>query len=172
MTDRMPETRTPVVERPPETVSAPVTRREPNPFEEMQRLFESLMPRGWLPAMRWENPWLAELADLDLKVPRVDLIDRDNELRLKAELPGIAREDIEITVDANTVTLKGHSRKEEKEERGDYYRSEIRRGEFSRTLVLPHAVNASEARATFRDGLLEVTLPKLEAARRTTVSVQ
>lgn len=170
MTDRTLDTRTPVVERAPET--APVARRELNPFEEMERLFERLTSRGWMPALRWDTPWFSGWADVEARIPRIDLIDRETETVLKAELPGMAKEDIEITVDANNVTLKGHTRKEEKEERGDYYRSEIRRGEFSRTVVLPHAVDAAQARATYRDGILEVTLPKVEAARRTTIKVE
>ena len=87
-------------------------------------------------------------------------------------MPGIDKRDIEISVGEDSVTVKGESRREEKQEAGDYYRCELSRGAFSRTLGLPAAVDASKAKATFRDGMLTMTLPKVERAKRHTVRIE
>ena len=68
------------------------------------------------------------------KTPSVDVIERDNEIMVKAELPGVDKKDLDISVTSNTVTIKGSTSHEEKEEKGDYYRCEISRGSYSRTL--------------------------------------
>ncbi len=147
-----------------------------SPFEEMEermdRLFEGFLPRGWMRPFHWERPFLGELAHLEMKMPKVDVIDRENEVLVRAEVPGVAREDIEVSVEENTVTIKGKTSHEEKEEKGDFYRCEIRRGAFSRTVALPRGVDGAKARATFKDGILELSLPKLEKSRRVSVKVQ
>ncbi|MCW8827463.1 MAG: Hsp20/alpha crystallin family protein [Gammaproteobacteria bacterium] len=142
------------------------------PFEEMDRLMESFFPRRWLHPFRWDLPSMAELgAPLDARLPRVDVIDHDNEIVVKAEVPGIEKEDLDVSVADNSVTIKGSTRHEEKEERGDYYRSEIRRGSFSRTVALPAYVDSEKAKASFKDGVLELTLPKVEKSKRKSVTI-
>lgn len=148
--------------------------REPSsrmlsPFEEMDRMFESFFPRRWMQPFRWEMPHLPELAEL--KMPRVDIIDRDTEIVVKAELPGVEKDDIDVSMTDNSVTIKGSTSHQEKEEKGNYYRSEISRGSFSRTVALPGDVNADEAKATFNDGILELTLPKVEKSHRKSITV-
>lgn len=161
-----------------ENKNTAVTKTEPtppmralSPFEEFDRLFEGFFPRGWLRPLQWERPMLAELAQMELKLPKVDIIDREGEIVLKAEVPGVKKEDIEVSVDENTVTLRGKTSHEEKEEKGNYYRSEIRRGSFSRTVALPRDVDATRAKASFKDGILELTLPKLNKSKRVSVKV-
>ncbi len=148
--------------------------REPSsrmlsPFEEMDRMFESFFPRRWMQPFRWDMPHLPELAEL--KMPRVDIIDRDTEIVVKAELPGVEKDDIDVSMTDNSVTIKGSTSHQEKEEKGNYYRSEISRGSFSRTVALPGDVNADEAKATFNDGILELTLPKVEKSHRKSITV-
>ena len=143
-----------------------------SPFEEMERLFESSFPRGWLRPHRWGWPSWGELpAPFEGKTPSVDVIDRENEVVVKAELPGVDKKDLDISVTNNTVTIKGKTSHEEKEEKGDYYRCEISRGEYSRTLALPAEVDESKAKANFKDGILELTLPKKEKAKRRKIDV-
>jgi HSP20 family protein len=74
-------------------------------------------------------------------------------------------------VTENTVRLKGSTRKEEKEEKGDFYRCEISSGSFSRLVPLPADVDAEKARTKFKDGLLELTLPKMKKAKHHTIKV-
>ena len=144
-----------------------------SPFEEMERLFEGYFPRGWMRPFHWERPSWGELgAPFEGKTPRVDIVDRDNELVVKAELPGVDKKDLDISMTENTVTIKGSTSHEEKEETGDYYRSEMSRGSYSRTLALPSDVEADKAKAKFKDGVLELTLPKLKKAKRRSVKVE
>jgi HSP20 family protein len=144
-----------------------------SPFEEMERLFEGYFPRGWSRPFHLERPSWGELAaPFEGKMPRVDIVDRDEELVVKAELPGVDKKDLDISVTENAVTIKGSTSHEEKEEKGDYFRSEISRGTYSRTLTLPSDVEADKAKAKFKDGVLELTLPKLKKAKRRTIKVE
>ena len=146
----------------------PAPARMPSPFEEIDRLFEGFFPRGWMRPMRWEWPSWAEL---ERRFPKVDVIDRDAEIVVKAEVPGVDKKDIEVTTTDNTVTIKGKTSHEEKEERGDYYRCEISRGSFSRTVALPGEVDGANAKASFKDGVLELTLPKLAKSKRVNIKI-
>ncbi len=138
-----------------------------SPFEEMERMFEGLFPRNWFRPQRDEWP----LMQLEVRVPRVDVVDRDDEILVRAEIPGVDKKDLEISVTEDTLTIKGSTRHENKEEKGDYYRSEISTGVFARTLMLPGSVNADKAESEFKDGVLKLTLPKVEKAKRRTIKV-
>ena len=147
--------------------------RVPSPFEEMERLFEGMMPRGWLRPTRWEWPSLSGLVQpFEGHMPKVDIIDRDSEVVVKAELPGVKKEDIDISVSDNSVTIRGCTSHESEEEKGDYYRMEMSRGEFARTVTLPAEVDSDKAKASFSDGVLELTLPKVTKSKRRTITVE
>jgi HSP20 family protein len=91
---------------------------------------------------------------------------------VKAELPGVDKKDLDISVTQNTVTIKGTTSHEEKEEKGDYYRCEMSHGSYSRTLSLPADVDEKKSKAKFKNGVLELTLPKLKKSKRHTVKVE
>ncbi|MBI3774048.1 MAG: Hsp20/alpha crystallin family protein, partial [Gammaproteobacteria bacterium] len=93
------------------------------------------------------------------------------EIEIRAEIPGVDKKDLEITVTEDALTIKGSTRQENKEEKGNYYRSEISGGIFARTLMLPGSVNADKAKTEFKDGVLKLTLPKVEKAKRRTIRV-
>jgi HSP20 family protein len=143
-----------------------------SPFEEMDRMFENFFgrgwPRSWMQPLRWELPAMPEM---ELRMPKVDVIDQDNAVVVRAEVTGVKKEDIEVSLGDNTVTIRGRTSHEEKEKKGDYYRSEISRGEFSRTVALPCDVDSSKSSAKLENGILELTLPKLEKAKRRTIKV-
>jgi HSP20 family protein len=144
-----------------------------SPFEEMDRLMENFFPRQWLRPFRWEMPTWSELgAPLDVRSPRVDIIDRDNDIVVKAEIPGVKKEDLDVSMTDTTVTIKGSTSHEEKQEKGNYYRCEITRGSFSRTVALPANVDTDKAKAVFNDGILELTIPKVEKAKRKSITVE
>jgi uncharacterized membrane protein/HSP20 family molecular chaperone IbpA len=109
-------------------------------------------PRGWAPA--------------------IDVLEADNEVVVRAELPNLDPERVEISVSHDTVTLRGESRREEERQGPNYYRRELRYGAFSRTVPLPTEVKSAADRATYKDGLLEVRIPKSEQAQATSVKVQ
>ena len=153
-----------------------VTQSKPahslSPFEEMERMFENFSSRGWLRPFRWDRPLSSEIAaPFEGKMPKVDVIDRDSEILIKAELPGVEKKDLDISMTKNTVTIKGNTQHKEEEEKGDYYRCEISSGSYLRTLTLPADVDEDKAKAKFKDGVLELTLPKLETAHRRSIEV-
>ena len=101
------------------------------------------------------------------------MVDRDSEIVIRAELPGVKKDDLEVTLSEHTVTIEAHTTREEKEEKEEYYRREMSRGDFQRTLTLPRGVDEAKAKATasFADGVLELTLPKMEKASKRKVKV-
>jgi HSP20 family protein len=148
-------------------------KRALSPFEEMDRLFEDYFSRGWMRPFRWEWPSLGEMAKpFEGKMPKVDVIERDDEVVVKAELPGIDKKDLDVSVTENSVTIKGSTSHEEKEEKGDYYRCEISRGAYARTVALPSYVDADKAKASFKDGVLELKLPKVEKSKRRSIEIK
>lgn len=143
-----------------------------SPWDEMDRFFEGLMPRGWMRPFRWEWPALGGMNYPSGKFPRVDIIDRDEEVVVRAEVPGVQKKDLDVSVTDNTVCIKGSTRREEKEERGEYFRSELTTGSFSRTLALPGTVDSARAKATFKEGVLELVIPKIEESKRHSIKVE
>lgn len=136
--------------------------------QQIERLFEDFFNRRWLrPFSDWPG-----LERLDTKLPRIDVVDRENELVVRAELPGMSKDDIDVSVSDDTITLKGSSRKEEEKDEDNYHRREIVSSFISRTLPLPCEVDGERAKAQLKDGMLEVTLPKVEKAKRKRIQVE
>jgi len=143
---------------------------------DMERMFEGFMSRNWLRPFR-DFPTLRDLPSLrgglDLvRAPKVDLVERDNEVVVRAELPGVDKKDLKVSLTDRTVSIQASTRKETKEEKGEYYRREITTGEISRTLTLPSDVDGTAAKAEFKDGLLEIVVPKTVKAKRVDVEVK
>lgn len=139
-------------------------------FERMEQAFEDFVPRGWLTPFRWQRPWWRRaLAPMEARLPSMDLIDRDEEVVVRAELPGVDKDKLDVSLTDGALTVRGSTGYEEK---GDYYRCEIGRGAFSRTVSLPAAVDSEKAKAKFQNGVLEITLPKVEKAKRRAVKVE
>jgi HSP20 family protein len=104
-------------------------------------------------------------------MPRTDVVDGEDNVVIRAEIPGVDKKDLEVSVNETSVTIKGKATRETKEEKGDYYRCEIGSSEYSRTLGLPCAIDASKASAHLKDGVLELTLPKVEKSKRHSVKI-
>lgn len=161
-----------LVKRSQAEVSAPHISRGMNLFDEMEKMFENFSTKGWLRPFHWDVPAMAEITlPFETTMPSVDVIDRDNEILVKANLPGVDKKDIDITLTKNSLTIKGKTSHEEKEEKGDYYRCEISKGAYLRTLGLPADVDDKKAKAKFKDGVLELTLPKLEVAEKHSIKI-
>ena len=129
--------------------------------EEVNRLFES--PLGeWTRGSEFFGEW----------TPSVDLLDSKDKLTVKAELPGLRNEDIDISLDGNNLTIAGERKHEEKRKEGETYRSEMYYGRFQRTIPLPHAVDPNKITANYKNGLLTVDLPKTEEAKRKQIEVK
>jgi HSP20 family protein len=116
----------------------------------------------------FEQP-LAELARtsrlLSGWTPPVDLYEDKDNVYVKAELPGMKKEDIEVSFHNGTLSLSGERKSEEKHEEAEVYRSERFIGRFQRTVTLPTPVAADKVKAQYKDGILAITLPKTEEAK-------
>ncbi|UCH53876.1 MAG: Hsp20/alpha crystallin family protein [Pseudomonadota bacterium] len=148
------------VKRPPEA-RGDVTR----PFElfdQMEEWMKSMMP--WRPHLPESLAWTSAM-------PQIDIVDREAELLVRCATPGFTKDDIEVTTTNDAVTIRG-TRRAETEEKGEYYRKEIRREDFLRTVHLPALVDDTKAKASFKDGVLELVLPKVEKARRHTLKIE
>jgi HSP20 family protein len=98
--------------------------------------------------------------------PRLDLSETEQELKVSAELPGLDEKNVEVSLTKNTLTISGE-KKEEKEDKGqNFYRMERSYGSFKRTIPLPCEVEGDKVEATFNKGILTITLPKTEEARK------
>ncbi|MFW6093014.1 MAG: Hsp20/alpha crystallin family protein [Pseudomonadota bacterium] len=137
--------------------------------QQIERLFEDFFNRRWL---RPFTDWPDAETRLDTRTPRVDVVDRESEVVLRAEMPGMTKDDIDVSVSDGSVTLKGSSRKEQETDEDDYHRREIVSSYVSRTVPLPSEVDADQCRAQLKDGMLEVTLPKAEKSRRKRIQVE
>jgi HSP20 family protein len=144
-----------------------------HPLADMERAFDRYFVRNWLP-----RPWIDFLSlDKDfeqtgLRIVNLDLVDRNSEIFVRAEMPGIDKKDIKISLTDNLLTIKGESKHEKKEEKGDFHRREISSASFARSVMLPANVDASKVVANLKDGVLEVTLPKLEKSKQHQIEVK
>ena len=151
-----------------------VTRpsRFPDPFSETDRWFDNLFPRGWMRPFHRNWPDFGEMASaFETRMPKVDIIDRDDEIIVHAEVPGVQKDDLDVSVSDHTVTIKGKTKREKKEEKGDYYRSELYQGSFARTVTLPSEVDSDKVKANFKDGVLELKMPKIAQSKRRSVKI-
>ena len=142
-------------------------------FEDMERWFDEMFTRRWMRPFRWGFPEFPELPSVfQGRYPKVDVIDREAEIIIRAELPGVKKEDLDVSMAEKSVTIRATTSHEQKEEKGEYFRREMSRGEFQRTLALPDNVNEEEIQATFKDGILELKMPKTEASKRRSITVE
>lgn len=93
--------------------------------------------------------------------PRVDVAETETAVNVTAELPGLDEKDVEVTIDEETLTIRGEKKEEKEEKKGTAYRMERTYGEFHRVIPLPATVETGKAKATFKKGVLQVTLPKV-----------
>jgi HSP20 family protein len=107
----------------------------------------------------------------DLTFP-IDLSENEDKVTVKAVIPGVKSEDVDISVSENVLTIKGESRFEETTEKENYYRREIRYGSFSRSIPLPTRVDYEKADADFNDGVLTVSLPKAEEVKPKSIKIR
>lgn len=129
-------------------------------FDEVDRWFDSF--RRNFEERFWGSP-LARLrgADLEVREPLIDLIDRGPEFVVRAELPGVAKEDVDASVTADGIEIRARTdRSREQKEKGYFYQERTYRA-FERTFAFPEAVKADLSSATLKDGVLEVRVPKV-----------
>lgn len=138
------------------------------PFEDMEHMFEEFFRRPfgrpWLPGLRW--------GEAVLPSPSVDIFEEGEDIVVKGELPGMEKENVEVNITDDTITISGEKKKEEKVEKKNYYRLERTSGSFSRSFTLPAEVQVDSAKASFKNGILEVRIPKTEEAKKKSQKVK
>lgn len=128
-------------------------------FDEPFTMFRPLLPiEETLPFSAW--------------TPAVDIYETDKELVLKMELPEVNKDDVHVMMESNVLTIRGERKLEEKVDRENYHRMERTYGEFVRSFTLPPFVDGKNILADFKEGLLKVTLPKVETARPKEIEVK
>jgi HSP20 family protein len=139
---------------------------------DVDSLFDRMFGNTWL--RPFPRPWLDTLSSrtLALELPLVDVYTEKDEVVVKAEIPGLTKDEIDVSVSGNTLTIKGEKKKEEETKDKDYYQCERSYGAFSRSIELPAEVKTDTVKATFKNGVLEVRLPKTEEARNNVVHVK
>jgi HSP20 family protein len=131
------------------------------PLGDVDALLHRLLPRGY---SRWPEAALEGAGGRKLEwSPSTDISETDKEYVIRAELPAVKKEDVQVTLDAGIITIKGE-RKQQKDDQGEkYHRVESFYGSFERSFSLPENVNADAIRCESRDGILTVHVPKTEA---------
>jgi HSP20 family protein len=137
-----------------------------DPFAEMASLRETF-------DRLFEDPrsWRTSFGNVGNFLP-VDVLDTADEIVVKASLPGVKPEDIDISVEGQLLTLKGESREEREEKAENWYHRERRQGSFVRQVQLPTEVDSSKAEAVFENGVLRLALPKAETVKPKSIKVQ
>ena len=130
--------------------------------DEVNRLFSSNLTRFFNDEDIARGAWS----------PNVDIFENKDQIVIEAELPGMNREDFDLSVENNVLTLYGERRFEKKDEGDNYHRVERSYGSFSRSFTLPQSVSAEGANAEFRNGVLRVSLPKREEVKARKIQIK
>ncbi len=134
-------------------------------MEEMERRFEDIFGRPFAPAV-----WRRFPAEMGW-APPIEVFEKEDKFIVKAEIPGMKEEDIDVSVVGDTLTIKGERKAETEVKEEDYYCCERSYGSFSRAISLPSTVDAKKIEASYEDGVLEVTLPKAPEVKPKKISV-
>lgn len=128
----------------------------------MDRLFEdSFVQPGW--------GWIAPLRSADLAI---DMFEKDNEVVVKATLPGIKPEEVDVKITGDTLTIRGEAKEENEVKEENYIRKERRYGAFLRSVTLPSGLKTDKAEAKFENGVLTLTIPKAEEVKPKIIKVK
>ena len=137
-----------------------------DPFSDLRGTMDRLFDEGF------SRPWrlVTPNTEYDTSFP-VEVSQSEDSIDVKASLPGIKPEEVDITVANDVLTIKAEHKEEATDEKRDYYRREIRYGSFQRSMSLPVSVDADKAKASYENGILHLTLPKADAVRPKQIKV-
>jgi HSP20 family protein len=163
-----------MAEKPKEKVTKAVDPWKPlTGLSRWDREIDRMMGDFFARRMRpwWPERWLG-MRHEEIVAPVVDLYEEKDEIVVKAELPGMDKNQIEVQISGSELILKGEKSKEEKVEEKNYYRCERSYGAFRRAVALPMDVQADKIKASFKNGILEVRLPKTEKAKAKEIKIK
>jgi HSP20 family protein len=142
--------------------------------EEIEHWLDRFMDDMWrrpFPSLFGLDRWLP-IRPLSIRMPSLDVYEEKDTVVVKAELPGMKKEDIEVNLAGENLTIKGEKKEDKEVKEDNYYRRERSYGSFLRTVALPCEVKSDEIKASFKDGVLEILLPKTEEAKKKAISVK
>lgn len=128
--------------------------------DDMDRLFHNFFGPEWN-GTTLDSPWQ----------PSMDLAENENDVVITAELPGIGKEDVKLSMQDNVLVIRGEKKQERTEKDESFHRVERSYGTFQRSIVLPTAVDSKKIKAHFNNGVLKITLPKAEEAKRKEIPI-
>jgi len=140
-------------------------------LEEMRRNMERLFGGLYEPSLGCRR-WWPKPSETSMVVPKIDIYDRKDEVVVKAELPSVEKNDIDLTITKDSITIKGEIKREEEVKEVNYYASERSYGSFKRMIALPVEVESEKAKAAFKNGILEIVLPKKEEAKPKEIKIE
>lgn len=132
------------------------------PFRQLERMFEDFFG-VFGPPMRGDGT--AGQLPTGVVAPRIDISETENEIRISADLPGLQEKDIDLTLQDNVLTIRGETKTERDEKNQDYHVMERARGVFVRSLRMPFRIDANQVQASFKEGVLNITIPKPQEMR-------
>lgn len=133
---------------------------------EMDRIWDELFPSAG-------PPWRERRGTArDVAAPAVDMIDKNDEIVVKADMPGVAKDKLDISLQDNILTIKGEAEEEKEVKEEKFFYSERSRRSFERSVEIPYKVNAEKLSANLKDGVLVVHLPKAEEERPKKIKVE
>lgn len=136
---------------------------------DMDRMLDDFFGRRIRPW--WPERWF-RADEMEVKPPIIDVFEEKDDIVVKAELPGMEKDNIDVNLTDHRLTIKGEKKKEDEVKEENYYRAERSYGSFLRTLDLPKDVRADKVKASFKNGILEIRMPKTEEARTKEVKVK
>jgi HSP20 family protein len=145
-----------------------------NPWGELAEMERRMDETMRYPLMTWRQPlfwWRAPTENIAW-LPSLEMYEKEDKVVVRAEIPGMKQEDIDISVEDSTLTIKGERKAESEVKDEDYYRCELSYGRFSRSIALPSKVQAEKVAASYDDGILEITLPKAPEAKPKKIAVK
>ena len=143
-----------------------------SPRRNVERFFHDLFDESMTGGVWSRFPSLRALGEFGEATPAVDMYDNKDEIVVKAEVPGVDKKNINISLSDNILTIKGEMKKEEETKEEDYYYSERSYGSFTRVLNLPAKVNEKKIKASFKDGILEIHMPKTAESKPKDIKVE
>jgi HSP20 family protein len=138
-----------------------------DPFREMEDMFGR-----YTRALRWPREGSQEVMTTGDWAPRVDIAETEKEFSIKAEIPDVKKEDVKVTVDNGILTIRGERKQEKEEKDKKFHRVERFYGSFTRSFTLPDNVDESKIEASFKDGMLNLMVPKTEETKPKAIDVK
>lgn len=150
-------------------MKAPTKYSELSPLEairrDLDRIFDEISPLSKMRGSSGGN-------GMELWAPDTDVSETDSAYMVSVDLPGLSKDDVEVSYSDNRLTISGKRKYEEKEEEEDFLRKERYHGTFTRSFTLPSEVKADDIKANFKDGVLSVRIPKSEVKKSKQISIE